>query len=179
MHCTLWFSCDLTIPCVQFASCLVWTPKAVIAYNQDKACFGMVCGTLWSTFCMHCLQPQFWAARYNTWLLIRLTPKGVVFSFLFSTTTVVLWLCRGRPEFEMWSIHGTLHRSAGAPTPAAPLSRFLPPNGIHGIWSASCPMYCTLFESVAQLRAMTFCLYTRKEDFLALSAIHTVGTATA
>ena len=24
-----------------------------------------------------------WAARYNTWLLIKLTPKGVVFSFLF------------------------------------------------------------------------------------------------
>ena len=23
-----------------------------------------------------------WAARYNTWLLIELTPKGVVFSFL-------------------------------------------------------------------------------------------------
>jgi len=23
-----------------------------------------------------------WAARYNTWLLIKLTPKGVVFSFL-------------------------------------------------------------------------------------------------
>ncbi len=25
-----------------------------------------------------------WAARYNTWLLIKLTPKGVVLSFLFS-----------------------------------------------------------------------------------------------
>ena len=24
-----------------------------------------------------------WAARYNTWLLIKLTPNGVVFSFLF------------------------------------------------------------------------------------------------
>jgi len=24
-----------------------------------------------------------WAARYNTWLLIKLPPKGVVFSFLF------------------------------------------------------------------------------------------------
>ena len=24
-----------------------------------------------------------WAARYNTWHLIKLTPKGVVFSFLF------------------------------------------------------------------------------------------------
>jgi predicted TIM-barrel enzyme len=25
---------------------------------------------------------QIWATRYNTWLLIKLTPKGVVFSFL-------------------------------------------------------------------------------------------------
>ena len=23
-----------------------------------------------------------WAARYNTWLFIKLTPKGIVFSFL-------------------------------------------------------------------------------------------------
>lgn len=28
------------------------------------------------------LQPDTWAARYNTWLLIKLTPKGIVFSFL-------------------------------------------------------------------------------------------------
>ena len=28
-----------------------------------------------------CLLP--WAAQYNTWLLIKLTPKGIVFSFLF------------------------------------------------------------------------------------------------
>jgi len=27
-----------------------------------------------------------WAARYNTWLLIKLTLKGVVFSFLFYET---------------------------------------------------------------------------------------------
>ena len=26
-----------------------------------------------------------WAARYNTWLLIKLTPKGVVFSFLHNS----------------------------------------------------------------------------------------------
>jgi len=25
---------------------------------------------------------EYWAARYNTWLLIKLTPKGVLFSFL-------------------------------------------------------------------------------------------------
>ena len=32
----------------------------------------------------HVLLISPWAARYNTWLLIRLTPKGVDFSFLFS-----------------------------------------------------------------------------------------------
>ncbi len=26
---------------------------------------------------------EMWAAQYNTWLLIELTPKGVVFSFSF------------------------------------------------------------------------------------------------
>ena len=30
-----------------------------------------------------CVGDFCWAARYNTWLLIRLTPEGVVFSFLF------------------------------------------------------------------------------------------------
>ena len=29
------------------------------------------------------IQMRTWAARYNTWLLIKLTPKGVVFSFSF------------------------------------------------------------------------------------------------
>jgi hypothetical protein len=28
---------------------------------------------------------RYWAARYNTWLLSKLTPKGVVFSVLFFT----------------------------------------------------------------------------------------------
>jgi len=28
---------------------------------------------------------QKWTAQYNTWLLIQLTPKGVVFSFLSNT----------------------------------------------------------------------------------------------
>ena len=31
-----------------------------------------------------------WAAQYNTWLLIKLTPKGAVFSFLFSPHAHVL-----------------------------------------------------------------------------------------
>ena len=26
---------------------------------------------------------MFWAARHNTWLLIKLTPKGAVFSFFY------------------------------------------------------------------------------------------------
>ena len=32
---------------------------------------------------MGSLQPA-WAAQYNTWLLIKLTPKGVLFSFISS-----------------------------------------------------------------------------------------------
>ena len=31
--------------------------------------------------------PASWAALYNAWLLIKLTPKGAVFSFLFFSLT--------------------------------------------------------------------------------------------
>ena len=34
-------------------------------------------------YTLYILYLFFWAARYYTWLLIKLTPKGVVFSFLF------------------------------------------------------------------------------------------------
>ena len=34
-------------------------------------------------YCIFRKSPHSWAARYNTWLLIKLTPKGIVFSFLF------------------------------------------------------------------------------------------------
>ncbi len=30
-----------------------------------------------------------WAAWYNTWLLIKLTPKGIIFSFLFWSAIVL------------------------------------------------------------------------------------------
>ena len=33
--------------------------------------------------CWHVAGSSAWAARYNTWLLIKLTLKGIVFSFLF------------------------------------------------------------------------------------------------
>ncbi len=33
-------------------------------------------------YCQVYVLTDLWAARYNTWLLITLTPKGVVFSFL-------------------------------------------------------------------------------------------------
>ena len=38
--------------------------------------------------------PLTWAARYNTWLLIRLMPKAVVFSFLSAASLLRLscWL---------------------------------------------------------------------------------------
>ena len=40
-----------------------------------------------------------WAARYNTWLLIKLTSKGVVFSFLFSDSCCVQDLVQQRGRF--------------------------------------------------------------------------------
>jgi hypothetical protein len=50
---------------------------------------------------------QAWAARYNTWLLIKLTPKGVVFSFLFLLPSSVIdpRLGRGRQR-KIWIVEG-------------------------------------------------------------------------
>ena len=31
-----------------------------------------------------------WAAQHNTWLLVKLTPKGIVFSFLFVGATALM-----------------------------------------------------------------------------------------
>jgi len=52
------------------AECSYQTGSAMLycAFHPDAAC---PAGTV------------FWAARYSTWLLIKLTVKGVVFSFLF------------------------------------------------------------------------------------------------
>ena len=64
------------------------------------------------------LRPQYkqcnapWAAQYNTWLLIKLTPKGVVFSFLFNamhsmnrlTTLKVLAVnCQDCTRLQQWT----------------------------------------------------------------------------
>ena len=48
-------------------------------------------------FTIHHLYPlspesDTWAARYNTWLLIKLTLKGIVFSFLLSLTALQVFL---------------------------------------------------------------------------------------
>ena len=140
----------------------------------------------------HCIHPRQGLLWHGVWYFM------VTILHLLPTSIVVLWLCRGRPEFEMWCIRGTLHRSAGAPTPAAPLSQFLPPIGIHGLWSASCPICCTHLTCCTPLkfalqagcipttsaRGMTSCaatvchVYCRQASVLHLGP-HTVGTATA
>ena len=48
-----------------------------------------------------------WAARYNTWLLIKLTPKGVVFSFFYQ----VLWLCQVQEAEERSKAAAAKHES--------------------------------------------------------------------
>ena len=37
-----------------------------------------------------CHRQPTWAAQYNPWLIIKLTPKGVVFSFLFSQAALAV-----------------------------------------------------------------------------------------
>ena len=44
--------------------------------------------------------PRAWATRYNIWVLIELTPKGVAFSFLFLSCM----LCYMLTTHEFWLI---------------------------------------------------------------------------
>ncbi len=55
----------------EVAACL-WFFGSPLVYCSS------LCGS-----CTTCLLAYPWAAWYNTWLLIKLTPKGAVFSFLF------------------------------------------------------------------------------------------------
>ncbi len=59
----------------------LWVPEIMPGKSECLVSFGrkerMPC-VIWSQ------QGLYWAARYNAWLHIKLTPKGVVFSFLFS-----------------------------------------------------------------------------------------------
>jgi hypothetical protein len=49
-----------------------------------------------------------WAARYNTWLLIKLTPQGVAFSFSFLLLLLPLLLsiC-GMTLLQAYTMHAT------------------------------------------------------------------------
>ncbi len=52
-----------------------------------------------------------WAARYNTWLLIKLTPKSIVFSFLFFLCNVV---CLSKlPVMKGQNLHAEGQLAAG------------------------------------------------------------------
>ncbi len=54
-----------------------------------------------------------WTARYNTWLLIKLTPKGVVFSFLSEDLQLIDGRMQrvSRYQWQMSSMRG---RKGGA-----------------------------------------------------------------
>ncbi len=51
--------------------------------DLEGSTFQEVLLAMYATSTAHVFKKNPWAARYNTWLLIKLTPKGVVFSFLF------------------------------------------------------------------------------------------------
>jgi len=61
------------------------TTVAVMDVDHDREFRNELCVSAIS-FCLQLLwgyESLVWAARSNTWLLIKLTPKGVVFSFSF------------------------------------------------------------------------------------------------
>jgi hypothetical protein len=53
-----------------------------------------------------------WAAQYNTWLLIKLTPKGVVFSFLSMCSTAPTHVSarsyKDSLKGRFWQVHRNL-----------------------------------------------------------------------
>ncbi len=62
-----------------------------------------------------------WAARYNTWLLIKLTPTGVVFSCFSTGLSSDTWCIQGEAVGDLE--HGTEHSGIPmAPADARPLS---------------------------------------------------------
>ncbi len=73
--------------CVPKSFCLGWVPLRAVSHPPVAHLVCCLCDVLGrdTTACLPC----FWAAQYNTWLLIKLTPKGIVFllfsSLLFSS----------------------------------------------------------------------------------------------
>ena len=71
--------------------CFPITPISAPPWRLCQPCVSLPCTfpvskkspTTPSDLC-HASHLQTWAAWHNTWRLIKLTPKGVVFSFLFS-----------------------------------------------------------------------------------------------
>ncbi len=60
-----------------------WSQAAANYEHLQASVLRMRCSLEVKPCALHPLEYLHWAARYNTWLLIELTPKGVVFSFLF------------------------------------------------------------------------------------------------
>ena len=81
---------------IERATGIVWNitgPSDLTLFEVRRELLNRVCSAQCSS---HCLEG--WAAWYNTWLLIELTPKGVVFSFLFFTVWYVLAPCSQDPS---------------------------------------------------------------------------------
>ena len=83
--CTAWLTCEiLLILCisVMLRSIPHSTPTGMQPVFQQNPPQQHLQGIQHKIAHVGCLN-RHWAARYNTWLLIKLTPKGIVFSFLF------------------------------------------------------------------------------------------------
>ena len=68
---------------------------ALLSWHNCKPCTAKTINTV-DPLSSYMLQQCIWAARYNTQLLVKLTPKGVVFSFLFFSRKSVLQMHPGQ-----------------------------------------------------------------------------------
>jgi len=101
--------------------------------------------------------PWSWAARFNTWLLIKLTPKGVVYSFLFSCP------CFGATCRVTWPIPCKTCKSRGCCNQTPQGSLTLPHPMFHNAqisfnhWSVTHQGRCSCHSSRTQSHSYSSC----------------------
>ncbi len=109
----------LSLPCKDYLACF---PSAPLRLTLPLSMVFTVCACFWLPMLLHSLITTLqtmlhiaWAAQYNAWLLIKLTPKGVVFSFLH-----IGLMCLSQPMPLCLAAHHHHVKAASDPQPQPP-----------------------------------------------------------
>jgi len=84
--CNAYGLCVVSVPQIPiWACCTLFGTSLSLSCTRTNFCDACIAALFYNYSMQLCMLRRLsWAARYNTWLLIKLTPKGVVFSFFFS-----------------------------------------------------------------------------------------------